>query len=164
MKRLITVVLLILACSAAATAADRDVDAVVNAIEQQYGMHHTNLPWIARAFIKPALWGTGAKLNMKLFEGQPLPASTSLQSIEEVTRKALDPSWRPFIQANSTRDHEKTVIYAKGDGKHMFLMIVAADREDTTVVKLKLDTSETRRWMDEPQEHAGHHGEARQEP
>lgn len=151
MKRVAVVFILLCAFSPLVTAADRDVDAVVNAMEEQYGLHHQNVPWIARAFMKPALWGSGASLSIKLFENQHLPESASLQTLDELIGKALDPSWRPFVRVNSRKDRERTVIYAKGEGKHMLMMIVSAERDETTVLKMKLDTSEARKWVDEPQ-------------
>lgn len=151
MKRILLVLLLVCACSAVAAAADGDVDAIVKAFEQQYGLRHKNLPWIARAFMKPALAGSGVSMNVKLFEHQSLPDTASLQAIEDIAGKALDESWRPFVRVCSRRDGERTLIYAKGEGQHLLMLIISSEPDETVVLKMKLKPSEAETWIAEPQ-------------
>jgi hypothetical protein len=151
MRRVALMLLVTCGLTTLAAAADHDVDALVGAIEREYGLHHTNLPWIARAAMKPALWGKGVSLNLKLFEDQPLPESASVEIIDRLTGKSLDPSWCPFIRAHSRRDGERTVIYVKPEGKHLLMLIVSAERRDTTVVKMKVNASDARNWMEDPE-------------
>lgn len=134
-----------------ATAADSDLNAVVTAIEKTYGLKRTHLPWVARFAAKPAMWGSGARMSFVVFEDQAVPASESSQ-LSELTAKALGPEWRPFVRSESKRQGERTLIYVRPDGKHLLMMIVALERRETSVVKLKLDPDRAEEWIDEPVE------------
>ena len=141
MKRLL-LVLTILGCFPLAVGAvDTAVNAVARAIERTYGMKHSNLPWIARATMKPFLMGSGVSTDFVMFEHQHLPASASMQDLQDLTEKALGPEWSPFVRSESRKNGERTLIYVKFEGKHMLMLIVSSERNETTVLKMKLDDS-----------------------
>ena len=147
MKRILVALFIIWMMCVVASAQDRDVQAVVSAIEQRYGLRHRGLPWIAKPFIKTA----GAGMSIELFEDQRLPDSASLKELDDLTSGALGGGWRSFIRVDSRRDHERTLIYAKPEGRHMLLLIVAADAHETTVLKMKLGGTETKNWLENPE-------------
>ncbi|HYG99069.1 MAG TPA: hypothetical protein VD837_08050 [Terriglobales bacterium] len=152
MRRAAVVLAVLVVWSSFALAADSNVAAVVNAIERTYGMKHTHLPWIARAAIKPAMWGSGASMKFEVFEDQKLPSSVSVEELGKLASTVLGPDWKVFIRASSVRGKERTVIYVKPDGKHLLMMIVAAERDETAVMKLRLNPEQAQKWMDEPTE------------
>jgi hypothetical protein len=151
MKRPIALLLAILCCcSVLAAAADKDVSAVAKAIEREYGLKHQNLPWIARATMRPLLWGSGVSMSFALFDDQPIPRSVSLQQLDELATKALGPGWNQFVGVESSNDGERTLIYSKIQGKRMHMLIVAAERDETTVLKMKLNASQAMKSFEKP--------------
>lgn len=157
MKRAtVVLVSLLFLLSPLATAADVELNAVVSAIEKAYGIKRTHLPWVARFAAKPAMWGSGARMEFEVFEGQALPASRS-DDLGEVAGKALGEAWRPFVRSESKKDGERALIFVRPESKHLLMMIVAADRDETTVMKLKLDPKRAQEWFDEPVEMGKEH-------
>lgn len=141
MKRLL-LVLTILGCfPLAVSAVDTAVNAVARAMESSYGMKQTHLPWIARATMKPFLKGSGVSTDFVVFEHQRLPASVSLDELQELTQKSIGPEWSPFVRSESHKNGERTLVFVKFEGKHMLMLIVSAERQETAVVKMKVDGS-----------------------
>lgn len=151
MRRAGGLVAILLLFSSVAGAADTELNAVVSAIEKVYGIRRTHLPWVARFAAKPAMWGSGARMEFEVFEDQGLPLSRT-SDLGEVTGKALGPEWRPFLRSESRRNGERAVIYVRPEGNRLLMMIVAAERDETSVVKLRLDTSRAQEWIDDPVE------------
>jgi hypothetical protein len=149
MKRLL-LVLTILGCfPLAVCAVDTAVNAVARAIESSYGMKQTHLPWIARATMKPFMKGSGVSTDFVTFEHQRLPDSASLEQLQELTQKALGPEWSPFVRSESHKNGERTLIFVKFEGKHMLMLIVSAEHNETTVIKLKMDESKAAEMLKE---------------
>lgn len=152
-------VAILLLFSSLARAADRELDAVTTAIERAYGIKRTHLPWVARFAAKPAMLGSGVRMSFEVFEDQALPAGA--MDLGEVTAIALGSQWRPFVRSESRRHGELTVIYVRPEGKHLLMMIVAAERDETSVVKLQLDTNIAQEWLEEPVEMGKDNGRRR---
>ncbi len=147
MKRILlfaSVLAVVCLMSVVATAADQDVSAAVKALESHYGIKETHLPWIARAFVR--------SVGFAVFEDQPLPQQVTVEELDQVIRPALGPEWHSFVTVVSNRDGERNLIFARSVGKHIELFIVSAERDETSVVKVKLDTDDSRRWLQEPQD------------
>jgi hypothetical protein len=152
MKRTgVLLVAIVLLFAPIAMAADPELNGVVSALESSYGIKRTHLPWVARFAAKPAMWGSGAKMEFEVFEDQGLPL-TRTTDLGEVTGKALGPEWRLFVRTESRRDGERALIYIRPEGKHLLMMIIAAERGETSVLKLKLDPSRAQEWIDDPVE------------
>ncbi len=155
MKRatyLLLFVMAICVVGVSASAADRDVEVVVKAMEARYGIKQTHLPWIASAIIKPAMWGSGAHLGLAIFEDQALPQQTTVEELDQVVRPALGPEWHPVVTVVSKRDGERTVIFARMLKSHMELFIISAERDETSIVKVRLDKDGTQNWVRDPEE------------
>jgi hypothetical protein len=146
-KRLVAVLIFVCCVAAFSHASDRDVQAVVSALEQRYGLHHTDIPWMAKPFMK----SSGLPRDVGLFENQAIPASVSLQELESLASAALGAEWHAFVRVSSRRDNERTLVFAKPEGKHMILLIVSAEAHETTVVKTRLDGTETGKWLNNPE-------------
>ncbi len=130
--------------SVAASARDQDVAAAVKALESHYGVKETHLPWIARAFVR--------SVGLAVFEDQALPQHATVEELERVIRPALGPEWHSFVTVVSNRDEERNLILARCVGKKIELLIVSAEKDETSVVKVKLDTDDSMRWLQEPQD------------
>lgn len=152
MKRTsVVLVAIVLLFAPIAAAADAELNSVVSAIEKTYGITRTHLPWVARFAAKPAMWGSGARMEFEVFEDQGIALSRT-SDLGEVTSKALGPEWRLFLRTESRRDGERAFIYVRPEGKRLLMMIIAAERNETSVMKLKLDSGRAQEWIDDPVE------------
>jgi acid stress-induced BolA-like protein IbaG/YrbA len=120
-------------------------------------MKFHKLPLIARIVMKPALWGSGVKVDIVTFEGLT-PGRTNLDEIEGAMSSALGSEWSWFIRSRSKKTQESAVIFVHGDGSHFDMMIVSAEQGEAAVVKVRLKADEMKKWMDDPDEMALHHG------
>lgn len=146
------VIFMICLATISVSAADPEINAAVKAMKSHYGIKQTHIPWIARAFMKPLLWGSGVRLGFAVFEDQALPSQTTVDELDRVIGPALGPEWHSFITSVSTRNGERTVIFVRTVKNQMQLFIVSAERDETSVVKVRLDKKSIRMWLKEPQE------------
>jgi len=146
----------LLLCSCAAFSLDRDVKKVAAALEQQCGLKFHKLPWIARAAMKPSLWGSGVKVDILEFEGSTSQRA-DLDQIEAAMKDGLGQDWSWFIRSTSKQTHERAVIYVRGEAAKFDMMIVSIESGEAAIVKLRLKPDEMKKWMDEPDEMAFHH-------
>lgn len=160
MKRL-GIAALLLVASSLALAADRDVKTVTRAIEKQYGVKHKGLPLIARMVMKPALWNSGVKLDMAIFEDVPLRPVKSPE-IDSLMGTALGSDWSPFVRSESRKTGERSIIYVRTVGEKLEMMIVSIERDEAVVLKLRVKPQEMQKWIDDPEEMAAHRN--RQDP
>lgn len=140
---------------------DRDVKKVATALEQQYGVKFHKLPLIARIVMKPALWGSGVKLDVVTFEGL-LPDNARLKDVDDAMKDALGPEWTWFVRSSSKRTQERAVIYVRAAGPNFDMMIVSIEANEADVVKLRLKPGEMKKWMDEPDEMVEHRDSEKQ--
>lgn len=155
------VVAALMLCSCAAFSLDRDVKKVATALEQQCGLKFHKLPWIARAAMKPALWGKGVKLDILAFEGAT-PEPTNLDQIEAAMKDGLGQDWSWFIRTTSKKTNERALIYVRGEAGRFDMMIVSIEPGEAAIVKLRMKPDEMKKWMDEPDEMALHKDQDKQ--
>jgi hypothetical protein len=155
------VVVALLLCSCGAFSLDRDVKKVATALEQQCGLKFHKLPWIARAAMKPALLGSGVKLDIMEFEGAT-PERADLNQIEGAMKDALGEDWSWFIRSTSNKTKERAVIFVRGAEAKFDMMIVSIEPGEAAIVKLRLKPDEMKKWMDEPDEMVLHHDKDKQ--
>ena len=62
-----------------------------------------------------------------------------LSDLDTIVRSNRQERWQPIVVATSSRDREQTYIYSRPDKDQLQLLIVARDREDTTVVQLRIE-------------------------
>jgi hypothetical protein len=149
------VVVGLLLCSCAAFSMDRDVKRVATALEQECGLKFHKLPWIARAVMKPALWGRGVKLDILAFEGET-PERADLNQVESAMKKALGEDWSWFIRSTSKKTNERAVIFVREAAEKFDTIIVSIEPGEAAIVKLRMKQDEMKKWMDEPDEMALH--------
>lgn len=153
MKTLWIAGLLLASCTLAA--AETGIKTVVKLVESRYAVRHHGVPglWLA----KPFLFGSGVGgLKIAEFEKFRVPAA-DMYSLKEDLQRALGPEWQPFVEQWSRRDGEWSVIYSKGSGDTLRLLIVTSEDEDgLTVMQMNLSGKAMRLWIDEPVDTAKH--------
>lgn len=153
MKRVAVAIALVFLTSAVASAGDRDVKTVTAAIEKQYGVKHKGLPLIARIAMKPALWGSGVKMDLAMFENMPALAGHDLE-VDTLLKSTLGPDWTRFVRVESRKTGERNVIYVHTVGDKLEMMIVSIEPDEAVVLKMRIKPEDMQKWIDEPGEMA----------
>jgi hypothetical protein len=156
MKRLACIAAILLFASTLVVAADRDVKTVTRAIESHYGVKHHGLPWIARIAMKPALWGSGTKLDLAMFENLPDLTKSNGLEVDGLMSSSLGSEWSRFIRVESRKTGERAVIYVRNVGDKLEMMITSIEPDEAVVLKLRVKPEEMQKWMDDPEEMAIH--------
>ena len=137
MKRTLVASALLLCSIAVATPARADFQDIVRAIEQKGDVHRAWIPffWIGRLAVRMHAVEGVSDIQLATFEKNRL----SVSDLDTIVRSNRQERWQPIVVATSSRDREQTYIYSRPDKDQLQLLIVARDREDTTVVQLRIE-------------------------
>ena len=126
----------------AAPAAHADFSAIARAIDAQRGVSRIWIPFLGVARV--AVWlvqPEGVRdFQLVTFRGADKVDAAALQAIMHAN---AGQGFVPLVQARSRRTGEWSFIYARPmkDGKHVELMVLAHDDENTVLVRVEADTS-----------------------
>ena len=154
MKRSAAVVAVL--CILALPVSAGDFDNLAKGIESHFGVQRVSPRLIGFALFlaKPLMWGSGVGgLKVATFEGGNR-LTPSVRELDAVATESLHSRWRPFVRIDSRREGETTAIYADYRRKNMGMIIVTVERDDITVVEMKIDAESVRNWMSRPEEEA----------
>jgi hypothetical protein len=62
------------------------------------------------------------------------------------------PSLHPVVRARSRRDRESTYIYAGEAGRSTRVLIATFERNEATVIEVKVDVTTLLKWLNEPED------------
>jgi len=148
MKRIF--VLFLLMCIPATTFAADPFKDIVRAMEHEYGVHHSGLPWFARAFMKPALWRSGVSgLKVANFENVSFSIGTPQLRIADCIERTIGPEWQNVVRVHSRHDNEITYIYMRPNGPRFTMLVVSVESHEATVVQMTLKLEELAKWVDD---------------
>jgi hypothetical protein len=144
-----------LAASGAVLVADSEFDHVVRAIEVHYHTKRTHVPFlgVANLVVKVAHPAGASEFKLAVFE--------DLKSIGEDDERELDrfmhdfssSRLRPLVRVHSQRDGESIYIYAQDDEARFTRMLIATfQRDQATVVEVKVDMNALIKWIGSPDE------------
>lgn len=152
--RTLRIVILLLATTTLAHAAEPEFKGVVHAIERTYGVHHMRIPFLGLALFIARPAGTSG-VRLAVFEGFETPAD--LSEVSRVVEGSLGPGWYPFVRVHSNDGKgggETTLIYTNPAGGSMRMMIVNLESSEATVVEVKLNERTMRKWFNDTEEEA----------
>ena len=123
-------------------AVDREFSDIVRAISDEFRAQPTRIPLfgLVNAFtyvVRPA--GTShidlavfEKLNVRHHDGAEL---------SDAIQRAVGRGWAPFVQVHSRRhgSDEVVLVYMRSEGRNCRLLVTSIEREEATVVQLKLN-------------------------
>jgi len=144
-------------------AADREFHDVVRVISQEFHTRPTSIPFfgLVNVFtetIRPA--GT-RHIDLAIFEHLS-DHDRDGRNLAESIQSAVGRSWKPFIKVQSLRRgaEETVLVYMRQEGREWRLLITSVERDEATVVQLRLNPDALAKWMNDPENHARHwHGE-----
>jgi hypothetical protein len=144
-----------------AIASDHDFDDAVSSIEQTYHVHRQHVPMIGFVSFCAHVATGGAVKGIKIAEfdeGSRLPADADLPAL---LKDSLGANWSLIVESRSkssrSESGEQDAIYALPHGERMTLLVASYDHDGLAIVRLDLNASQFRKWMDDPVHHARHH-------
>lgn len=149
-NRIVQMLLFALVMSAATAvvrAGDREFDAVVDHIRNEYhgkreGGFGLMIARMATHFAKPA----GVK-SFKFAIVDELSGPGDDGRLDRVLKDKLSPDWRPLVRVYSRKEREQTFVYARPNGDDMEVFVVTVDDEDATIIKARLDVDAVADWV-----------------
>lgn len=129
--------------------ADREFKAVLKAVEQQYGIHHTRIPFLGLAFKFYHPEGVHIA-SLAVFENLHGRVKVSVADLDELIANNLGSNWQPIVRTKSRHDNESTVIYVDTSSPDIRMFVITIEREDATIIQMSLPETAMRDWLDEP--------------
>ena len=144
-----------LAVSGAAFASDWEFDHIVRAIESQYGVRRTHIPFMGLASLAIQVAHPAGASGFKLAVFEDLKFSREDQvDLDRFMNGIGGGTLQPLIRAHSRRDRESTYIFMGDAGKSTKVLIATFERNEATVVEVKVNMDTLLRMINQP-EHAG---------
>ena len=127
-----------------------DMNRVVRNLEGDLGVRHTHVPMLGVAMFMGKM-ATGFQMpgvKLAIFEDERL-AELSPEQIENSVVKALGPQWTQFVKSTSKYGEEQNWIYFSEDGKKMQMFIASVERNELSLVQVKISERQMRRWIND---------------
>ncbi|MFN7994022.1 MAG: hypothetical protein U0Q18_10490 [Bryobacteraceae bacterium] len=135
-------------------AGDWEFDHVVKEIEAHYGTSRTHIPLmgVANFFVKVTRPSGTNGFKLAVFEDLKSTGDSRESSERDRFMDRLSGSrMHPIVRVRSRRDGESTYIYANDFGKSTKLLLVCFERNEATVVQVKMNTDELLKSLGEPE-------------
>ncbi len=143
----------LLATSGLAFAADAEFDHVVKAIESHYGTKRTHIPFMGLASLVVKVGHPAGTSDFKLavFEDLKISPEENDQFMSGMSSHGL----HPLVRVHSRRDGESTYIYMGEAGRSTKLLLATFQRNEATVVEVKVDMNTLLKWLNSPEDARG---------
>lgn len=96
-------------------------------------------------------------MKIAIFENEKISANPDDQDFPSVVKAGLAEGWQPMVRVWSRRDGERTVIFAKPDGKNMKLLVATVEQDEAAVIQVKINPDQLSqcidRWSREDRNH-----------
>ena len=135
-----------------------DMNRVVRDLEVDLGVRHTHIPVLGAALFlgKVASGFQMPAVKLAVFEDEKL-SELPPEQIEHSLLKALGPQWSQFIKSTSHYGDEQNWIYVNGDGKKLQMVIASMDRDELSLIQVKVSPRQMRKWINDTDEMSRHH-------
>jgi hypothetical protein len=144
-----------LVASGAALIADSEFDHVVKAIEIHYHTKRTHVPFlgVANVFVKVAHPAGASEFKLAVFEDLKSIGEDDERDLDQFMHGFSSSRLRPLVRVHSQHDGESIYIYAQDDQARSTRMLIATfQRDQATVVEVKVDMNELIKWIGSPDE------------
>ena len=143
-----------LAASGVVLMGESEFDNVVHAIEIHYQTKRTHIPFLglANVFVKVARPAGTSEFKLAVFEDLKSLGSRDEQELDHFMRDLSSGRLHPLVRVHSRRDGESVYIYAASEGRDTRMLIASFQRDQATVVQVKVDMNALLKWIDSPDE------------
>jgi hypothetical protein len=136
-------------------AGDWEFDRIVKAIESRYGTKRTHIPFLGLANFAVMVAHPAGTSGFKLAVFEDLKSSREDQmELDRFMNGISGGGMQQLIRVHSRRDGESTYIFMGDAGKSTKLLIATFDRNQATVVEVKVNMDTLLKMINQP-EHAG---------
>ena len=152
--------MIMIACTLGCPAAfgvDREFNDIVRAISDEFRTRPMRIPLfgLVNAFtfvVRPA--GT-SHIDLAVFENLNTRHQDE-RDLEEAIQRAVGRGWTPFVQVHSRRHGSEDIVlvYMRTEGHNCRLLVTSIERDEATVVQLRLNPEGIQRWISSPRESA----------
>lgn len=151
-----------LLASTGCSAADRDFNSVVSAVEHKYSVHAQRIPMMSLVSICASLKTHGGVRSLRVAEFDNLRGMDG-KDLYPLLRSRLGGDWQPFVKEMSggnNRDGDQSVILVHPDGSSMGMMIADYDHGELDLVGMEMNGAALSKWLHDParQHHSSHPG------
>ncbi len=127
---------------------------VVNAIETQYHVHATHIPFMGLVSFMARRASHGAAANLRVAEFDDFTAPMDGDELSRMMEAKLGAGWELVVRETSSKGHgEQSLIYMRPEGDRMGLFVVDKDGSELDVVQVSVDP----RHVDSEIGHYAHH-------
>jgi hypothetical protein len=129
--------------------AGSDFDLLVRAIESNYGTKRLQIPFMGVAnFLVKVTRPAGTKdFKLAVFEHVDDRLHPSADQLETTFQPQ---GWRPFVKVVSRKSGERVHIYARQSHRDHELLITTLERNEATMVQVRVDADRLARWVNDP--------------
>jgi hypothetical protein len=138
---------------------ERGFNGVVDAIEAQYHVKATRIPFLGLISFMAKKSSHGAAANLHLAEFENFSADVDGQELDRMVEQKLDAGWERVVRETSKAGHEQTLVFMRPEGDRMGLFVVDKDGNELDVVQLSVDP----RHVDDDMGQYTHHKHANQD-
>jgi hypothetical protein len=135
---------------------DRGFDSVVDAIQSQYHVHATRIPFMGLISFVARRASHGAAANIHVAEFENFTADVDGQELDVMVEQKLDAGWERVVRESSRRGGEQTLVFMRPEGERMGLFVVDKDGNEMDVVQVSVNP---RHVDDDIQRYTHHHHE-----
>ena len=141
----------LLAISSAGWGADWEFDRVVNAIEHQYGVRHTQIPLmgVANFFVKVVRPGGATGFKLAVFENLR-SGERDQQELDRFMDDIGGGDLHRLLRVHSRRGGESAYIYLGNLGRTTRMLLVTFDLDEATVMQVNLNVDALLRMLNDP--------------
>ena len=150
------VVGVLLMVSTAAFGGDAALDRMVKAIESHYGTQRTHIPLmgVANLFVKVRHPAGAGSFKLAVFEDlKSSPGSGEWKARDRFMDTLSPGGLSPLVRVHSRHGEESTHIFVGPAGRSTTMLIANFERDEATVVQVKVSTKMLLRSLEDP-EHA----------
>jgi hypothetical protein len=131
----------------------RGFNGVVDAIESQYHVRATRIPFMGLISFVASRASHGAAGNLHVAEFENFTADVDGQELNRMVEQKLGDGWERVVRETSKAGHEQSLIFMRPEGARMGLFVVDKDGNEMDVVQVSVDP----RHVDDDIKHYTHH-------
>ena len=138
-----------------ASGGQRGFDGVVEAIENNYHVHATRIPFVGLISFVSRRATNGGVSNMHIAQFEGFHRSMDGQELNRMVQDKLGSGWERMIRETKRNGEEQTLIFVRPEGSRMGMFVLDADGRDLDVVQISVDPDHLSQSL-QKYDHRGH--------
>jgi len=115
------------------------IDCVVSAIEREYHVRATRIPFMALASFIAGRATHGGVAGVRVAEFEHFDKAADGEELNRMVAEKLGEGWQRMIRETSRHGNEQALIFARPEGRRMGLFILDLNGNEMGVVEVSVD-------------------------